>query len=187
MENSIPVNDYPREDMPYLYDFIFGNNEESKFNEIDYKIRNAREVAMTDLQKALDIADEALKEIPSFYLNQCVHESLLHIGLRCAYSEQDVYRWFEKRYKSFLGEESYIINKKSEKNNIPDFWVNFLNKETPVECKLNCFDKKALKQLIRYINFYKCNFGIAVANSCSVDIPDNIKFIKFDMEELRLK
>ena len=53
----------------------------------------------------------------------------------------------------------------------------FESHEIPVEVKYGKFDKKALKQLERYMKVYKCKMGIAIGNNLEVNIPENIKFV----------
>lgn len=77
-----------------------------------------------------------------------------------------------------------IIKRKNNPAHQPDAWVicdeEFL---MPVEIKLKDFNHKSLKQLKRYMDFYNCGFGIAVAKNLKVKLPENIKFIS--ISELR--
>ena len=84
-----------------------------------------------------------------------------------------------------IGNEWNLTKRKNIKEHIPDFWlINSSNEFAPVECKLYSFDKAALNQLERYMKVYNCNFGIAVANTLDVKLPNNIKFISFDISDL---
>ena len=76
-----------------------------------------------------------------------------------------------------------VISHSDDGKNIPDIWVEYKNGETPVEIKLHDFNKKALNQLLRYMNCYKTVNGIAVGEKLTVDLPPNIEFIS--LEELR--
>lgn len=73
-----------------------------------------------------------------------------------------------------------LIKKKSIYGHYPDAWVKIGVEEIPVEVKLNDFDKKALKQLERYINVYNKKKGIAVGRKLSVELPHNIAFVSLD-------
>ena len=73
-----------------------------------------------------------------------------------------------------------IVNRKNNTTDIPDAWVKRDNEYIPVEIKKYKFDNKALEQLNRYINTYKCKYGIAVAQELSVPLPNNIEFISID-------
>lgn len=87
-------------------------------------------------------------------------------------------RLFKEKYSKIrIGE---IIEVKDDGENIPDAWVNRNGINIPVEVKVSDFDKKALKQLNRYIKAYNCETGIAVARNLSVDLPTNIEFISFE-------
>ena len=54
------------------------------------------------------------------------------------------------------------------------------NKKTPVEMKLREFDLKALNQLLRYMEVYDCENGIAIGEELKVVLPENITFIPLD-------
>lgn len=89
---------------------------------------------------------------------------------------------FKKHYpKIFNGK---IIKRNNDGKNIPDVWVKENGKEIPVEVKLCKFDKKALMQLQRYMEAYKCDKGYAVARELSVDLPSNIRFLPFEILEI---
>ena len=51
----------------------------------------------------------------------------------------------------------------SSPNHQPDFWIEVKESLFPVEVKRGAFNKKALVQLQRYMRFYGCNRGFAVA------------------------
>lgn len=70
-----------------------------------------------------------------------------------------------------------VVKHKHDRHNIPDSWVNRDGEIIPVEMKKENFDQEALEQLQRYINTYNSNYGIAVGDKLTVDLPDNIEFI----------
>lgn len=72
-----------------------------------------------------------------------------------------------------------IANHKNDGRNIPDAWVEKDGELIPVEVKFSDFNKKALKQLQRYMDAYKTNHGYAVARNLTVDLPDSVTFIPF--------
>lgn len=76
--------------------------------------------------------------------------------------------------------DAKCVNRKNDRHNIPDAWVELNGEDLPVEVKRYCFDKKALCQLQRYIDFFHTNGGIAVAEKLTVELPDNIVFISLD-------
>lgn len=92
-------------------------------------------------------------------------------------TEASLYPKFEKAIKKLFGDRAEIIKKINNPKHQPDAWVRLEDQDIPVEMKLHSFDKKALKQLQRYMNFYSCKKGIAVGNSLTVDLPENIVFI----------
>ncbi|QLA00891.1 hypothetical protein [Enterobacter sp. DSM 30060] len=48
----------------------------------------------------------------------------------------------------------------------------------PVEVKIGNFTSSALKQLLRYMDSAKADFGYACAKKLAVNLPENIRFIK---------
>lgn len=95
-----------------------------------------------------------------------------------------MYNWFKANAGEIIGGEWEITRRKNDSRHIPDFWLYNGCEFAPVECKLGQFDKKALKQIERYMNFYGCRKGFAVAASLNIDLPPEIKFIGFDMNAL---
>ena len=81
-----------------------------------------------------------------------------------------------------FGEEYSIVDIKSDGRNIPDAWVSDGIENIPVEMKIGAFNKKALSQLQRYLNKYKCHKGIAIGEEPSVKY-NNIQFI--DISEVK--
>ena len=76
-----------------------------------------------------------------------------------------------------------IIEKSTDRHNIPDVWVEYKNNKMPVEVKLKNFDKKALDQLQRYMFTFNAKNGIAVAKKLTVYLPEYIEFISIDRLE----
>lgn len=159
-------------------------NEKSSID--DEAVRNALSMASSDVVGALKIVDEAFSGTDLPWVKQCVHETVLHWYLLSRPSERDVYSWFIKNYKSKLGDCFEIIDKRTDRKNIPDFWVTDGCFDYPVECKLHEFDAKALNQLQRYMEAYKCSRGIAVGASLTAKLPDSIMFVAFDDADLEV-
>lgn len=82
---------------------------------------------------------------------------------------------FNKNYSKVR--KGKVVKNKCNGKDIPDSWVFRDGHLIPVEVKLNSFDKKALKQLNRYIKVYGCKYGIAVANKLTTELPKEIEFI----------
>lgn len=87
-------------------------------------------------------------------------------------------RLFKEKYCKIRAGE--IVAAKTDGKNIPDAWIKRNGVKIPVEVKIYDFDKKALKQLLRYMKAYNCENGIAAARNLSVALPPNIEFISFE-------
>ena len=86
------------------------------------------------------------------------------------------------------GEVTPVYNHKMDKHHRPDAWVRLGMFEdcdlAPVEIKLCDFNITALRQLQRYMDFYKCDYGIAVGRKLTVTLPNNVFFISIkELEE----
>src|SRR5699024_9604638 len=91
---------------------------------------------------------------------------------------------FKEHYKSFLP-LTELVERKNDRNHIPDAWLKENDEYIPVEVKLEKYGAKALKQLNRYMEFYDCKNGVAVGNELTVELPDNIQFVNNkDLEAL---
>jgi len=78
-----------------------------------------------------------------------------------------------------------LLDKVNDPKHKPDLWVELSNKEIPVKVKKFDFGKTALRQLQRYMNFYKSTQGIAVAKNLTTELPNNIRFISIkELEEI---
>ena len=93
-------------------------------------------------------------------------------------TESDLYPKFAKNVRKILGENAELIKRENVQKHQPDSWVQMNGQDIPVEIKLHSFDRKALKQLQRYMNFYNCQVGIAVGESLNVNLPNNIIFVR---------
>lgn len=85
------------------------------------------------------------------------------------------------KYAEKIIDGSKVVRRKHDNKNIPDSWVKIGDEYIPVEVKLNNFDKNALNQLLRYMNAYHCNRGIAVGRKLTTAISSNIMFINNDI------
>jgi len=123
-----------------------------------------------------------------FSLENLIQETYLYNILKQRDNEATLVSHFKARYKDVLGSEYEKIEVKQNPKHRPDMWLKHNNKKIPVEAKRGRFDKKALLQLQRYMDFYKCAYGIAVASELTVELPENILFISsFEIEnELRV-
>lgn len=85
---------------------------------------------------------------------------------------------FKSRVKELISPEAEIVSIRGLKNNRPDSFVKLGDEVIPVEVKLDAFDNKALKQLMRYMKAYDAQRGLAVAGRLTVELPTNISFIE---------
>lgn len=77
-----------------------------------------------------------------------------------------------------------IIKHSDDCHHRPDAWISWKGQVAPVEVKLHDFNRKALSQLQRYMNFYHSKIGIAVGRRLTVEIPSNIQFVSLkELEE----
>ena len=91
--------------------------------------------------------------------------------------DEAYYNYLFDKYAQKIIANCVVIRKKCTTQNRPDSWVRVNGEEIPVEIKLNSFDKKALRQLERYMFAFGANKGIAVGDNLSVKLPRNIEFI----------
>lgn len=134
--------------------------------------------------KLIEIAGKMCTNKEKHFMLASIRQSIMKNFLDVVPSEFDVHKWFKSRYRTLLGKNFKMINRKNDPKHIPDFWLSFNNKFIPVEIKLNSFDNRHLKQLQRYMFFYKCSEGIAVAQSLNCELPKNIKFISYNIQEV---
>lgn len=106
--------------------------------------------------------------------------SAMEITRNYSINEYTIQRGFKENIDKIFNGKAKLIEKKNNNRHIPDVWIELENEEIPVEVKLDKFDNKALKQLERYMKFYNCNKGIAVAKSYTASSKDNIIFISID-------
>jgi len=154
----------------------------SDLKRIENLVHKAFSMCDTDICGALKLIDKVFsgKNVP--FLDYCVRESILLNYRLTRPTEKEVYEWFESNYKKHLGDEWEITKIKNNPKHIPDFWVANGVITIPVECKKIKFDAVALRQLERYMKHYRCSKGIAVARELTVKLPQNIKFIKAQIE-----
>lgn len=76
-----------------------------------------------------------------------------------------------------------VVDKKYDRRHIPDLWVKDIitSVEYPVEMKMGVFDNKAKNQLLRYMKFYNTRGGIAIAQTLTCELPENIIFMGADL------
>lgn len=84
---------------------------------------------------------------------------------------------FKLHCKEILGDEYVLYDMKNLKPKRPDAWVENKGNIIPVEMKRYAFDRSALKQLLKYMKMYNCNYGIAIGSELSIKLPLNITFV----------
>jgi hypothetical protein len=85
---------------------------------------------------------------------------------------------FKSRVKELISPEAEIVSVPRLKKHWPDSFVKLGDEVIPVEVKLDAFDNKALRQLMRYMKAYDAQRGLAVAGRLTVELPTNISFIE---------
>ena len=149
---------------------------------IDSKVKDAYEKSCKgDWSCLKDI--EPLKWLGAFYTHCAISEALLHnLAGYGKKSEKDVYEWFYKNFEKVLGKDFQLVRKKEapkSSNNRPDIWVMTEDGEMiPVECKLDKFTDRSLKQLKRYMEHFNSEHGIAVGKELACELPENICFVR---------
>lgn len=129
------------------------------------------------LLKEMDnLTNELRHEFP--FLLHAIDNLIFDNFNRTLPTEKEMQISFKERLCEFLP-SAKAISKNSNSKHRPDLWLAIDGEEVPVEMKLNAFDSKALRQLQRYMNFYNCKKGIAVAKELDCKIPDNITFLEF--------
>lgn len=123
------------------------------------------------------------KKMGYFWLYQAISETILrNVWQVTRMTEKRVYEWFKNNYKNVLGESYELVKRKNNPHHQPDFWLMHKGEYIPVECKVEFFTKAGLKQLSRYMDFYKASKGIAVARGLKCELPKNIKFINYEAQ-----
>lgn len=97
-------------------------------------------------------------------------------------NEFEYQRLFKKVGTMLCGGEICKFPRENNRH-CPDAWIKKGGEYIPVEVKLGCFNKSALRQLQRYINVYGCKNGIAVGKECTEQLDDNIQFISLTQLE----
>ena len=172
---------------------IFKNE---KFKDMDFSEQLQRFGLMAAyLAMAAELADKGLKKsaerILHFACNECsgyISESDLFLSLFDAVrhyiygycfdrDNEYTYHHLFNKYAPKIIHNCRVIERKGDYHNQPDSWIELNGEEVPVEIKLGNFDKKALKQLQRYINAFNAKNGVAVGRTLTVELPDNIIFV----------
>lgn len=149
-----PFNYEKKNDMRFIFD-LFKNQEPTIFNKILDNLEN--------IANYLELREshEIIKSQNELYFQNLMKENIDDI--------------FEGKY--ILDTE----RKDNPKHRIDIWLTDSKGVSIPVEMKLRNFNKSALDQLQRYMKFYKCDKGIAVARSLKVELPKNIEFINLSI------
>lgn len=166
--------------MKYL---VIGNEKIDKFK----LLALASKISLQDktaAQQVLELASILHHPENDFVFNELYGNVAMEITRNSIITEEYLYSRFNKSVKKIFGNDAKIVKKKNNPRHIPDSWIIANNNLMPVEMKLRTFDKKALKQLQRYMDFYECAYGVAVAEKTNVELPKNIKFVFIDELEV---
>lgn len=156
-------------------------------NEIENAVRRTY-THPKELDENLKMLDNAWENFSEKHEYPFLMTSCSQLAIRnfmgCVPKEKDICSWFKAKVNRILGEDYRIVKRKNDPKNIPDFWLLHNSEYIPVEVKLCNFTTKCLEQLERYMAFYKCKSGIAVGRELTCSLPDNIYFIKYDIDEV---
>ena len=134
--------------------------------------------------KARDMLHEIALRFGINNLDFCLTIASIYIELQNANYEKDICEYFIKKHNRLLGSEWHIAKRHDMPEHKPDFWVSNGVEDVPVKCKRFDFDEKAKQQLMRYMNVYNCEHGIAVIMELKCELPNNIKFVKINADDL---
>lgn len=117
-------------------------------------------------------------------IRSCVAQNISKRNNKNEYYYQKLFN----RVVNRLLKGSNPIYVKTNGKDIPDSFVDVNGETMPVEVKLGNFDKKAKRQLERYIDSYGCCSGIAVGRELTTELPENMMFFSLkELEEEREK
>ncbi len=158
---------------------VIGNEKINKFEllALASKINTEDQKAAWEI---LRLASMLYHSENDFAFNELYGAVAMDITRRNTEKESDIYPRFKKSVNKLFGSNAKVIQKKNDPTHIPDSWISIDGYEIPVEIKLNNFDKRALNQLRRYMRFYGCKHGIAVARTLTIELPESIRFISVD-------
>lgn len=114
------------------------------------------------------------KNIP--FLENSARETIFRNYQSSLPTEFDIHKLVQKNISKVI-DNCAVFERINDAKHQPDVWIRANGYEIPVEVKLKNFDYKALKQLKRYMDFYNCKKGIAVASELTTILPKSIKFI----------
>ena len=157
----------------------------TKLNHMDL-IEMATKLSFTEPEKLernlklLDVAEIMMGDVENTFMFTSLNMMVIKNFSDSRLTEFDIHKLFKSKYKKVLGEDYKIIKRKNNPKHIPDFWLMNNKEYIPVEIKLHEFNANHLKQLQRYINFYECSKGLAVAKELKCPLPSNIKFVNYE-------
>lgn len=139
-------------------------------------VRNSKSLTY-DNEKMNEIRDFVIHYLCEIYREENIfaREALIEEFQRSIATEFDIQEMFKFVANKCHGLE--ILDKGNNGRDIPDVWVKQDYEPIPVEVKLKDFNKKALRQLQRYMDRYMCERGIAVAEKLTTQLPENIEFV----------
>lgn len=165
-----------------LFLFNLLHNDLKEIDKICYEALNCNNI--NDMKIKIDKLKNTSSLISTSYpyLVSAIDETFIKYLTMLFPKEKDLREKFIDNIDKYLP-KAKIIQRKNLKQHIPDLWVSIDGEEIPIEMKLKVFTNSSLAQLERYMNVYKCNKGIAVAQELSCYLPNNIKFIQFSFDK----
>lgn len=103
----------------------------------------------------------------------------IHMMQKGESSEKNIHDWFKKNV-SILGENAYVVDHEHPIGKYrADFLCKVHGKEIIVEIKKDQVDKKALRQIEKYLKISGVRMGILIGSELKVKLPENIMFISY--------
>lgn len=167
------------------------DGENPEWLNIIAELNHIQRIAVEEPERAVGLLDNLQRRILIFIAAEEAQSELiktcevyrhyiiytLYTNLKDATCEFSLHEKFRCEYKRLLGEKSEIVKVKTHPKHIPDFFVKIDGRLLPVEIKAQKFGDKAQEQLKRYMKFYGCENGIAVAPKLSTKLDQSIGFI----------
>ena len=134
--------------------------------------------SMREAEEFLSLASRVFHPADDWAFNELYGAVRMHIAWKESVGNTEAAResYFKNNVAVIVGEGAKIAPAVASQKHRPDGWVVLNGNLMPVEIKKGNFDAKALRQLTRYMDYYKTSNGIAIGRNLTVELPDNIQF-----------
>lgn len=178
------VSRFEKDGVPHYYEVF----SKGKFTKIDVD----KAISLIIEASNLEDKEERLSTFDELFRGNKYYQKLsleLYMLIKHALYSNKYYNvkdelYYQELYKQhikLIHPEYELTRRESINNKFPDAWLKDCKNEfIPMEMKKDKFNNKALKQLLGYMNTYKCDKGIAIGRTLDVDLPDNIEFVSLE-------